>query len=258
MRKKDILYFIAVFLHLIFFGPVLTFGFREVFRSDLESIDLKKSASYLEDTINLSSSFKYEVEKLKDPARIAIDISPVDEIKSSPLSLEKNFLEFDYGQYELQNSRYQKIYGNGSSVLGLGFYQRIFARRHHNLGVFVGVKLFVKDGQSTVSHEKTKFLMYPGFMDIRYLFRIKSFIPWVAWGVDYYNYEERSEIMNTKGNAFGYHVQGGLFIEIPGARFIKLKGFAKFTHVKTRERNIDVNLGGIEYGIGIALGFNLF
>jgi hypothetical protein len=171
--------------------------------------------------------------------------------------LEKTMIELGYGRYKISDPRYKEVYRGEREIYTLEVLQLLQALNHHHLGLSLGVKYFTKKGKTSVTQESTRLTLIPVSLGARYLFKIKQFLPWIEMGMDYYNYKESAAIKSTKGWAFGYHVAGGCYFELPEVKFIKLKFYAKHTKAMAEENEIRVNLGGFEYSLGLAFGFNL-
>jgi len=90
------------------------------------------------------------------------------------------------------------------------------------------------------------------------MFVTKGIIPFAEIGSDYYSYKEKSLLHSTSGTAWGFHLKGGILIPSKILRSLKLKLFIGYSKAKTINNNLEVNLGGTEYGVGIVYGFDLF
>jgi hypothetical protein len=180
-----------------------------------------------------------------------------DEISHSVL-LEKNHIEFGYGHYDIGDIRYKKIYSQGGKVFSLELSRLVLTNKHHHVGISVGVRYFTKKGRATFTGESSSLTINPLTLGLRYFLSLNSFIPWFEIGMDHYSYKEKSEIHITNGSVFGYHLQGGLYIRIPCTKNLKVKISVKHTKALTEENNIKINLGGLEYSLGLAFGLNLF
>jgi len=172
--------------------------------------------------------------------------------------LKKLMLELSYGRYKISDARYEEVYQKGREIYTSEIVRILFTQNHHHFGLAAGIKSFTKKGHATVTQETSKLTIIPIFLGLRYLLKVYNFIPWIEIGADYYLYKEKSDIKTTSGSTFGYHVQGGLYLQIPRMKFLKLKIYAKHTKAKTKENNIEVDLGGFEYSLGLAFCFNLF
>jgi len=172
--------------------------------------------------------------------------------------LENTMIELGYGRYKISDPRYKEVYRGGREIYTLEVLQLLQTLNHHHLGLSLGVKHFTKKGKTTVTQESTQLTLIPISLGFRYLLKIKQFLPWVEMGMDYYNYKENAATKATEGWAFGYHVAGGCYFEIPKVKFMKLKIYVKHTKAMAKEDEIKVNLGGFEYSLGLAFGFDLY
>lgn len=172
--------------------------------------------------------------------------------------LEKTTIGLGYGTYKISDARYKEVYNGGREIYTLEVLQLLHTLNHHHIGLSLGFKHFTIKGKTTITQESTKLTLVPISLGFRYLVKIKHFLPWIEMGMDYYNYKESAALKTTKGSAFGYHIAGGLYFEIPRANFIKLIIYAKHTKCLATEEKIKVSLGGLEYSLGLAFGFNLY
>jgi len=169
-----------------------------------------------------------------------------------------NAIEFSYGRYEIGDPRYKSVYETGREIYGIELYQHLVSLSAHSFGLTAGIRRFVKKGKSTLMAEGTQLTLTPLNFGLRYVLRAKAFVPWMELGLGRVRYEEISELRSTEGSAFALHLQAGCFFEMPGWKPLKLKIYVRHTQATAREASIEVGLGGWEYGIGIALGFDLF
>jgi hypothetical protein len=122
-------------------------------------------------------------------------------------------------------------------------------------------RLYQKTGAATVSQEEAKFSLKP-IISIapRLLFHTKYAILFAGGGIDFYSYKEESSLYGTAGSisnsASGSHFQAGIYLIPPTIEFLRIKLYYKFTKVKALENEIEVELGGNEYGVGLCFGFN--
>ena len=173
-------------------------------------------------------------------------------------NLEKTTIGLGYGSYQVSDPRYKEVYDGSGGIATLEVMQVIHAQNPHHLGLSLGFKYFRTEGKTTITQEKSQLTLVPISLGLRYLIKTKNFLPWIELGTDYYLYKENATLKTTKGSAFGYHIAGGLYFEIPRMDFIKLQFYAKHTKCIATEDEIKVNLGGLEWGFGLAFGFNLY
>ena len=161
-------------------------------------------------------------------------------------------LEFYLGRYDIPESRFEQVYetkGGGirglflSSVLPLG------------LDFYAEVKEFHKKGKLTFTGEETTFLLVPLSFGIRYVLPGSYILPYVGGGADFYFYYESNVIAKTMNIVSGGHVLGGLYLQFGRNSPVRLNGRIKYTRLMARESGIEVQLGGLEYGAGLAVVF---
>jgi hypothetical protein len=173
-------------------------------------------------------------------------------------NLEKTSIGFGYGTYQVSDPRYKEVYDGGEGIYTLEILQLFHAQNPHHFGLSLGYKHFSTEGKTTITQEKTKLSLVPIALGLRYLIKISSFLPWIELGTDYYHYKEGAALRSTQGSAFGYHIAGGFYLEIPRVNFVKLLIYVKHTKCIATEDEIKVNLGGLEWGVGLVFGFDLF
>lgn len=173
-------------------------------------------------------------------------------------SFPTTLIGFSLGSYRFHGDRIKKIYGNSSVSKGLEFNPLFSLHTSHYLTFSLEVKNLSQKGASTLSRKTTQLTLFPVTLAGKYLIRIHDWIPYVGAGWDYYHYEEASEIHNTSGSTIGYHVQGGAYYQIPSLPSLFMKIFVKFTKATTQENSLEVDLGGLEAGLGLIWGFHLF
>ena len=165
---------------------------------------------------------------------------------------------FMIGTYKSPDGRFQEVYGTQTDVqFGIDLSRTILYLKGFQFDLSFETRLFSKTGKSTLSGDETKFRMIPLTLGGRLLYQTKYIIPFLGGGIDWYNYKEDSILASISGSATGYHFQGGVFIVIPNLDFLRVKLYYKYTKVTATENEIDVQLGGPEYGIGLSFGFNV-
>jgi opacity protein-like surface antigen len=162
------------------------------------------------------------------------------------------------GTYKNDSGRFDEVYGSGTSIqFGINLSRTLLYFRGFQLDVSGEARTLSKTGQSTLSGDEAKFSMIPLSLGGRLLFQTKYIIPFIGFGADWFNYSEKSVLADSSGSASGYHFQAGVFIVVPGRDNFRVKLYYKFTKVTALENEIEVPLGGPEYGIGVSYGFNV-
>ncbi len=161
------------------------------------------------------------------------------------------------GTHKSPDSRFQEVYGSGTSLqFGIDLSRNLVDLHGFQVDLSLAARSLSKTGQATLSGDEAKLSMVPLTVGGLLLYRTKYVIPFVGGGGDWYHYSEKSVLANTSGWAGGYHYQGGLYIVVPGADYLRIKVYYKYTKVTGTANDISVELGGPEYGIGVGYGFN--
>ena len=87
--------------------------------------------------------------------------------------------------------------------------------------------------------------------------------PFVGAGLEFYSYSEKvegdSDIPDTSGNAMGFHIQAGTYVNIykflAGKVFFRLNGVKKTLDVPLPDGSDKLDLGGKEFGVGLVFKF---
>ncbi|MFB0565079.1 MAG: hypothetical protein ACETWK_05305 [Candidatus Aminicenantaceae bacterium] len=161
------------------------------------------------------------------------------------------------GYYDIRDDRFKSIYTGRGHVWSLGVSRRVFTLSQHQIFIFLDFRFFSKKGKSTFFKEDTKFLHRPISLGGAYLFVTEIIIPFAELGVDYHFYREESTLHTTSGSALGFHGQCGMFIPLPGIESLQLKLYMRYSRAETTKNELKAELGGFEYGIGLAFGFNI-
>ena len=161
------------------------------------------------------------------------------------------------GSYKNNSARFGEVYGTGTSLqFGVSLSRTLVNVSGFCLDVSGEARLVSKTGKATLSGEEAKISIYPLSLAGRLLYQTRYIIPFVGYGGDWFNYREKSALANTSGWASGDHFQGGVYIVVPGMENLRVKVYYKYTRVKANENEIEVKLGGPEFGVGVSFGFN--
>lgn len=161
------------------------------------------------------------------------------------------------GSYKSPDSRFKEVYGDKTSFqYGLNLSRILFDIKGFQVDVSLEARAYGITGKATLSGDETKFRMIPVTFAGRLLFQTKYIIPFAGGGIDWYHYNEESVLANTSGWARGNHFQVGMYIVVPNADYLRVKLYYKYTRVTATANEIDVKLGGPEYGVGLSFGFN--
>ena len=169
---------------------------------------------------------------------------------------------FTVGSYKIPDARFAEIYKDESSpIYGLNLSRTLVSLGNFQFDISAEARLYQKTGASTVSQEEATFSLKP-IISIapRLLFQTKYALFFAGGGIDFYSYKEESPLYGTEGSisnsVSGSHFQAGVYFIPPTIEFLRIKLYYKFTKVKALENEIEVELGGNEYGVGLCFGFN--
>lgn len=162
------------------------------------------------------------------------------------------------GFYFMQDEAFKDVYGSSSFFFG-GEYSFIIPVKEFKraLDASISFKYLRKTGLTTYTEEELRFRMTHFSFSVRYLIDLKKFTPFIGPGIDYIvykeTYPETFPIESVGSSDVGFHIQGGTYFELTPALFAR--AYFKFNISKTLSEDIEVNLGGIEWGLGIAFRF---
>jgi hypothetical protein len=180
---------------------------------------------------------------------------PEKKIAVSPTTL----IGFDLVNMTLADGRFKDVFGHRTkSCLALDLTQVLFASGRLAVAFGAEYQRLSLVGQSTITGQATQVSIAPLNLGLRFIFRAGYLWPYASTSLAVYHYEEKSSLKNTMGTSTGFSLQGGLFIGTPSFKLLRAKVFFQWTRVVTEENGLQVNLGGMEIGAGLALAFNLF
>jgi hypothetical protein len=160
-------------------------------------------------------------------------------------------LEVFLGHYEIKDPRFKDVYVTGGPIRGLVLSSALA----YGLEFYTEMKEFYKVGALTYTKEETKFLLLPLSLGLRYAPPWPYLIPYAGVGVDVYFSYETNPIAKTLNVAKGTHVLAGLYLQLGKTFPLRLNAKVKYTWVTATENDIALELGGLEYGGGIAIVF---
>jgi outer membrane protein W len=204
---------------------------------------------------------KKTLQPKKEPA--AKKVPPLPELKTiSTSEAKKNkilTLGLGGGFYFIQDADFQDVYGKSAGYFGgeLNFFIPIKGRE--GIALAIDLKSISASGLTTETEEEVKLKLLPVSFTALYMRHYGRFIPFVGLGGSIFSYEETYPpsfaIPSTKGSTFGLNLQIGTYIKV--VETFSFKVFFKFYDARTKENDLNINLGGTEYGVGLAYHFNL-
>ncbi len=190
-------------------------------------------------------------------------VPPIPELKtiSTPETKMDKMLTLGFGGgfYFIQDADFQDVYGKSAGFFGGEVSYYIPLKNREGIAIAVDLKSISTSGLTTVTEEEVKLKLTPFSFGAMYLRHYGRFIPFVGLGGSIFSYEEiyppSFAIPSTKGSTFGLNLQIGTYIKVVETFSFKL--YFKFHDARTKENELNINLGGNEYGIGLAYHFNL-
>jgi hypothetical protein len=162
------------------------------------------------------------------------------------------------GAYMVQDSNFQDVYGQSTVSFGGDITYFFPLSTVENIGVSLDLRLIAVTGQTTYTQEDVELNLIPFSVSLVYQRIFGKAGPYAGLGLDYINYKETYPdtflISEMSGSALGYHFVIGTtvnFIKSLGA-----KAFFKLHSAKKTINEMDVNLGGTEFGLGLFYTFN--
>ena len=171
---------------------------------------------------------------------------------SSSLAFERQgTFELSIGNYSVSEPRFKAVYQKGGMIEGIGLSVFII----HDIDFFFEMKGFYKSGELTYTKEKTHFLLVPISLGVRYSKPLGYFCPYAGLGIDYIFYMETNPIQSTINYTRGFHFRIGSYVQFAEKVPIWLNARIKYTKAKTEENDLEIELGGFEYGLGLVFVF---
>ncbi|MBN1938615.1 MAG: hypothetical protein JW843_03450 [Candidatus Aminicenantes bacterium] len=160
-------------------------------------------------------------------------------------------VEFSYGRYGIADPLFKTIYQPSGALQGLGFTAALMP----HIDFYFDLKLMINNGLLSHSQEETDFVLLPISLGLRGALTFAFFRPFIGAGFDYFAFLESNPIGTVTDRAVGWHLSGGFYLQF-GDRFPILPFFKiKQTFVKAEADTGTINLGGFEWGGGLAIAF---
>lgn len=249
--------------------PILSVeSMKNINLSGLREITVQKtgleSARIILDFSMMLSSFRIDRNEnglsimfhaVEEQVRTPVGVMPKKKIVYKPI--ENTAATLAFGAYDVSDQVYSEIYGGNTLMFSFEL-SRIFARNgNHNFGVVLGAKYYKDTGSSTLTQEESTFTLIPYYFCVEYLLNQNEVIPFLRVGLNIMSYKEKSEMHEVSGSSVGPQIALGLYIKIPDLEQLRLKFYFMWMGASAEEEDVSLNIGGIEVGIGITLGFNV-
>ena len=172
--------------------------------------------------------------------------------------VKKMSVGFSFGYSAFQDRIFQETYGEGG-VFFKGEYSLLLPIDIESFDIWTSFSYFKKKGKTTVTEEDLELKITTFSLALRYLKKISRFTAFAGAGIDYIVYKEilpeEFIISSVSGSDIGFHLQGGTYFDLLPS--LALKAHLRYLWSKTTEDEVTVNLGGVEYALGLVFRFNL-
>jgi hypothetical protein len=170
---------------------------------------------------------------------------------SADRTIGQGSVEFTLGSYNMNEPRFEAVYPSGGLMSGLTLSSAVVS----NVNLYLDIKYYSRQGTLTFSKEKTTFYMVPIDLGVRYIYPLGHFHPYLGAGLDFYFYYEDNPIGTILNYTNGFHFTGGSYFRFSENIPLMLNARLKYTWAKADENVNQIQLGGLEYCIGLAFVF---
>ena len=143
---------------------------------------------------------------------------------------------------------FRDIYGGGMMCGG-----EISIALSRGFEVWLGGSYFSKNGELTFTKEETKLEIYPIGGGLKYRLTTGAFNLYVGAGLNYYQYKESNPLGDVSKGGLGYIGKIGSYVKVTGGLLVDL--YVNYSYCKIKPADFEINIGGIEAGVGIGYEF---
>jgi len=168
--------------------------------------------------------------------------------ESGPCTPGKFSLSVGAGMRNVSDDLYKDVYGGS----GISYNVDFGVKLGKTLEAFLHTDYFTRDGELTLTLEKTTLKIIPIELGARFLFKADKnckFYPYIGAAAGYYMYKEENPIGTVDEKKFGFSVEGGVRYYLVSSFFIDVKGKNVFLNVD------GVKLGGFAFMGAVGLSF---
>lgn len=166
-------------------------------------------------------------------------------------AIPQGSVEFTLGSYNMNEPRFESAYPQGGPIAGLTLSSAVVS----NVNIYLDIKYYSRQGTLTYSQEKTEFYMVPIDLGVRYILPLGFFHPYLGAGLDFYLYYEDNPIGTVLNYTNGYHVTGGAYLRFAKSVPVMINARLKQTWAKAEQDAGQIQLGGLEYCLGLVFTF---
>ena len=157
-------------------------------------------------------------------------------------------VEFKAHYLQPSEEAFRDIYGGGMMYGG-----EVSIGVWRGLDLWIGGSYFSKKGELTFTKEETKLEIYPLGGGLKYRLTTGILDLYVGVGLNYYQYKESNPLGDISKGGLGYIGKIGTYVKVTGGLVVDL--YVNYSYCKTKPADFEINIGGIEAGVGIGYEF---
>lgn len=155
-----------------------------------------------------------------------------------------------FGSYGIDSRDFADIYGGSGLISGAEIALFPLTTKIVSLGLSGALRSYSKEGASTYTKDPTTLTLKFTSVSIVAAFGGRDVAPYLAYGSDNVSFKETSEFHEISDSTNGSHLEAGVYL-FPGIDFLSAKVYARYLKATATIENVEVKLGGMEFGIGI-------
>lgn len=155
-----------------------------------------------------------------------------------------------FGSYGIDSRDFTDIYGSSGLITGAEIALFPLTTKIVTLGLSGGLRSYSKEGESTYTKDPTTLTLKPSSLSIVAAFSGRDVVPYLAFGLDSVSFKETSEFHEVSDSTSGTHLEAGVYL-FPGIDYLSAKIYGRYLKATATVEDIEVKLGGMEFGIGI-------
>lgn len=161
------------------------------------------------------------------------------------------------GKFLPSDAVFKQIYGNGGSILGLQAGWHFFRTGVFSLALCLDIRDFSQEGASTISGTASTITLKPLSFGIEAHLQRGVVGLWLGGGVVSVSYAETSALQDTTDSTTGFHIDGGMILQIPSFPLTALKLYARWSKAVVTLADFEADVGGTEYGVSLLFRFKI-
>lgn len=143
---------------------------------------------------------------------------------------------------------FRDIYGGGLTYGG-----EISIGVWRGLDAWIGGSYFSRKGELTFTKEETKIQIYPLGGGLKYMLSEGILSFYIGAGLEYFQYKESNPLGDVSKSGLGFIGKIESYVKVSGGLLIDL--FVNYSYCKLKPADFDINIGGIEAGVGVGYAF---